>query len=115
MDSRFGVMPTSEDLIGKHRVTVLSGALPNMSWLGNVKIIKKKKGKLVGYNRTLGFRWGRFDIHEGFGHVIFAYRNKKFYDSVWETGNGKLEGEYKVIVPEVCPPVVGEFTMGKIE
>ena len=103
------------DLTGKHRITILTGSLPDMSGLGHIKVIKRKGHFLVGHNEIFGFiPWGRFDIRMAGDGDTFIYRNRRFFDRVWKVAQGVIEGEYKAIMPEGLPEIVGTFRMEKI-
>lgn len=99
------------ELLGKWRIEILTGNLPDMSGLGHIKIIKSQGRRLVGYNRTLWIPWGKFDIHTYHDYWEFVYRNGKFYDRVWKVNDRILEGEYRSLLPKGLPQIVGTFRM----
>ena len=108
------LLPTPNDLIGKHRVTILTGNLPDMSKLGHIKIIKSKKDKLVGHNRTCFIPWGWFDIFYCGEYVLFEYRNLQFFDKVIKVADGILEGTYIASAFGDTNELVGTFRMDKV-
>lgn len=90
------VLPMPNDLVGKWKIKVLTGALPDMSHLGHIKIIKRnKKGLLVGVNKVLCFTSGSFHIQFNLRQVIFQYDKYDFIDIVRKSQDGSLIGKYK--------------------
>ncbi len=90
------VLPIPHDLVGKWKVTVLTGALPDMSHLGHIKMIKRNKdGLLVGVNKVLCFTSGGFHIQFNQEQVVFRYDKYDFMDIVKKLSDGLLLGKYK--------------------
>ena len=103
--------PDATELIGTWEVTVLSGQLPNMRRLGHIKVIKPRKGKLRGYNRTLGIRWGRFNIGFCKDCVMFLYGSVAFFDKVRKANDKLLIGQYKLQANDGKFEIGGYFQM----
>lgn len=107
--------PDATDLIGTWEVTVLSGALPNTRRIGHVKVIKPHKGKLRGYNRTLGTKWGRFSIGFSKDCVIFQYGKVDFFDKVRRLNRNFLIGQYRLLANNSEYQIAGYFQMRRKE
>lgn len=103
--------PEPGDLIGKWKITVLSGRMPNMRRYGHVKVIKIKNGQLSGYNRILRFiNLAKFTVIFRKTGAMFCY-DAPFYDLVRKVDDDLLIGKYVLVRDSGMGDVTGYFEM----
>lgn len=103
------------DLMGKWRVTVLTGGIPDMSHVGHIKAIEQKGGRLEGHNRLLWLiPWGYFDIHVSQKSAWFYYRNMDAADELRQADRNTLIGRYELDMGLLEGRVYGYFRMERM-
>jgi len=111
--------PDAIDLVGRWRVKVRSGVLPDTSHLGHIKIIKRNGKWLRGHNRTAYIPWGYFHIRYNTSNpasVLFVYDAGHFIDEVRKINADSLIGIYRLSTDrDIELSAKGYFTMERVK